>query len=145
MGRGHVSWMDGTLHLPAVFRNICLTMSTCGERGFQNQRLNRDKWGFCYWVGQKVCSGFSIHCCGKTLMNILVNPIQRNRTCSKKQGWCLPIFVSSPCFSLILLMQSGPVLEMTSPKLKQCWPRGWKRFFVNSAQPFSRNSDLLSS
>lgn len=75
-----------------VFRNIYLTTSTCGERAFQNQRLNGDKWGFCYWVDQEVCSAFSIRCCGKTLMNILINPIQRNRMCSKKQEWCLPIF-----------------------------------------------------
>ena len=30
-----------------------------------------------YWVGQKVCLGFSVKCYGKTRVNLLINPIKK--------------------------------------------------------------------
>lgn len=56
------------------------------ERGFHNQRLIQDLL------------------------------LDQNRIHPKKQGWCLRIFLSSSCFPLISVMQTGRVLELTT-----CW------------------------
>ena len=47
-----------------------------------------------YWVGQKVCSGFPVRCCGKIRTNFLANPIPTNGFSAQMMEWLCVCSVS---------------------------------------------------
>ena len=71
---------------------------------------------FKYWVGQTVCSTFSVPSCKKTWMNFLANPISQRFSMSFKMK------VKHPCMAYTILYNLA-LLDLISPS-----PGSWRPF-----------------